>query len=325
MAQGSDRSASAIEYNSDTMANQRTNRSPKPTNDVVFRTLLGSNNNVDLLVAFLSSILGIWIKSAVIKNPFNLATYLGDKTSIVDIKAQDEHGAWYNIELQMRGHMDYGKRALYYLCKIYVEQLAEGQDYMELNTAIGIHILGFNMFDDDRALHRFAYQDTQTGEAADQLGHTQLIFVELPKFHKDWSEISTDLDKWIAFLKTGETLSSGDLPKALQGNPAITKAISTLEWMGADPAVRQIWEEEEKATMIERGEIEYARREGKAVGIAEGAVREARNMLLLVGEGRLGKPDSETIWRLEAISSVEALEAMARRLLAVESWAELLT
>jgi hypothetical protein len=156
--------------------------------------------------------------------------------------------------------------------------------------------------------------------------------VELPKFHKDWSEISTDLDKWIAFLKTGETLSSGDLPKALQGNPAITKALSTLEWMGADPAVRQIWEEEEKATMIERGEIEYARREGKAVGIAEGkavgiaegAVREARNMLLLVGEGRLGKPDSETIWRLEAISSVEALEAMARRLLAVESWGELL-
>ena len=306
------------------MANQKTNSSPKPTNDVVFRTLFGSNDNLDLLVAFLSSILGISIKMAVIKNLFNLANYPGDKTTVVDIKAQDGNGTWYNVELQMRGHIDYGKRALYYLCKIYVDQLEEGQDYLELNTAIGIHILGFSMFDDDRAVHRFVYKDTQTGEAPEQLGHLQLIFVELPKFRKDWSEIISDLDKWIAFLKKGDTLSSTDLPRALQGNPVITKTISMLERMGADPAIRQIWEEEEKARMIERGEIEYARQEGEARGEARGAVREARNMLVLVGEGRLGKPDAEAARRLETISSVEALEAMARRLLAVESWGELL-
>ena len=59
-------------------------------------------------------------------------------------------------------------------------------------------------------------------------------------------------------------------------------------------------------------------------GRKEVRAQEAQNMLLLIGKGRLGVPDMQIIERVRAISSVETLEAMAERLLAVESWAELL-
>jgi len=188
------------------------------------------------------------------------------------------------------------------------------------------------LFDDECAVHRFVYTDTETGVAPEELGHTRLIFVELPKFDVDWSQVNTDLDKWIAFFKEGETLTSANLPAALQGDPALVKAVTTLERMGADPALRVIWEKQEAKRLADIKEIEFAARkarsegiaEGKAEGIAEGAVREARNMLLLFGKGRLGQPSEGVVRRLEAIDTVAALETLVPKILAVESWDELL-
>jgi predicted transposase YdaD len=64
--------------------------------------------------------------------------------------------------------------------------------------------------------------------------------------------------------------------------------------------------------------------EGEAKGEALGRLHEAQNMLLLVGQGSLGKPDASVTRRIRAIKSVDRLEAMAQRLLTVQSWADLL-
>ena len=61
-----------------------------------------------------------------------------------------------------------------------------------------------------------------------------------------------------------------------------------------------------------------------AEGEAEGRIHEAQNMLLLVGEGRLGKPTASTQRRVRQIQDVNALENIARRILLVETWADLL-
>ena len=44
----------------------------------------------------------------------------------------DEHGTWYDIEMQIGEHGFYGKRALYYVSKMYVDELHEGDDYTTL-------------------------------------------------------------------------------------------------------------------------------------------------------------------------------------------------
>ena len=64
--------------------------------------------------------------------------------------------------------------------------------------------------------------------------------------------------------------------------------------------------------------------EGKLEGAQEGRLSEARELLLLQGNARFGKVDKSTQTALDRISSREQLEQLCLRLLAVNSWQELL-
>ena len=56
----------------------------------------------------------------------------------------------------------------------------------------------------------------------------------------------------------------------------------------------------------------------------EGRAEEARDILLSLGRQRLGPPDRKTTTAIESIESADVLDAMAKRILAVESWNELI-
>ena len=116
-----------------------------PKIDFVFRRLFGSEENKDLLISLINSVVEPTphIVDVTIKNPFNLAAYRDAKESILDIKAIDRDGTWYDIEMQLEAHSLYGRRAIYYLSKTYSGQLESGEDYSNLNTTIGIHFLDF--------------------------------------------------------------------------------------------------------------------------------------------------------------------------------------
>jgi hypothetical protein len=77
-----------------------------PKTDFVFRKLFGSDENKDLLISLINSLVGPEIRftDVTIKNPFNLAEYPRQKQSILDIKAVDENGVWYDIEMQIIAH-----------------------------------------------------------------------------------------------------------------------------------------------------------------------------------------------------------------------------
>lgn len=64
--------------------------------------------------------------------------------------------------------------------------------------------------------------------------------------------------------------------------------------------------------------------EGREQGLEQGRMDEARHLIVRQGTRRFGAPDAATVAALEAVTSRERLEALADRLLEVESWAELL-
>ncbi len=66
------------------------------------------------------------------------------------------------------------------------------------------------------------------------------------------------------------------------------------------------------------------REEGREVGRAEGRVEGARETVLRLGRKRYGEPTREVAQALEALTSAEALEALAERILEAENWDELL-
>jgi hypothetical protein len=58
--------------------------------------------------------------------------------------------------------------------------------------------------------------------------------------------------------------------------------------------------------------------------VQEATLQEARQMLMLVGQERLGKPDTGTAAAINAIADVRQLEELARRAVHVRSWRELI-
>jgi predicted transposase/invertase (TIGR01784 family) len=67
-----------------------------PKVDCVFKALLGAEGNRGLLIHFLNAVLGADLPQPIttveIKNPYNDKEFIGDKLSIVDIKARDAFG-----------------------------------------------------------------------------------------------------------------------------------------------------------------------------------------------------------------------------------------
>lgn len=305
---------------------------PKPTSDIIFRKLFGSDENKDLLVELINAVLmepsaggstdlpaPQQIVDVVIKNPFQLADYDGAKESILDIKAVDQAGRWYDVEIQMLGHAYYGRRAIYYAAKTYVEQLESGAPYGNLNPTIGIHFLGYNMFSDARVVRQFTFADVETNDRPEQLSDLRLYFVELEKFHKDWSALATALDLWMAFLIHGEHLHKSSLPPVMHSSPGVVKAVVELERFGSDPSTRMVYEGWEKARMASVAEIEYAveqERRAKAAeiqyaeehGIEIGEERGQSRLLMRQLTRLLGDPPTAVSAGIEQLSSAQLLE-----------------
>jgi predicted transposase/invertase (TIGR01784 family) len=86
-----------------------------PTVDCVFKAILGGEQHTWILCHFLNSILlpKSPITSVTINNPYNERDYLGDKLTIVDIKAKDSAGVTYQIEIQLSTPTYLAKRMLY--------------------------------------------------------------------------------------------------------------------------------------------------------------------------------------------------------------------
>src|SRR5437588_3850121 len=117
-----------------------------PTVDYAFKHLLGRDSTRPILMNVLDSVLqpapGHGIREIELLNPFNPKEALDDKLSILDIKARDQSGRQFNVEMQMLAFRYYEKRILYYCARLHQQQLHEGQDYLELKPTISISFLG---------------------------------------------------------------------------------------------------------------------------------------------------------------------------------------
>src|SRR5882724_5459466 len=106
-----------------------------PKVDYAFKHLLGRESTRALLIDVIDHVLnpapGHHIQDIELLNPFNPKEALDDKLSILDIKARDQSGRQFNVEMQMLAFRFYEKRILYYGCKLHQQQLHEGQEYLE--------------------------------------------------------------------------------------------------------------------------------------------------------------------------------------------------
>lgn len=290
-----------------------------PRVDFAFKILFGSEENTDILLPFINSVLSMPHPITEIKllNPYNHKTHSTDKFSILDIKAKDETGKLYNIEMQVADEVDYDQRALYYWSKLYSQQLKEGDGFKCLKKTISIHILNFNHFDEKEYHNIFHVLNTKTHKRAFE--DLELHFIELKKFDKDINHLTTALDRWVTFLSKAERWEKGKVPQALKNDPAIQKAAAALDRLSLDEQEREIYEARLKWLRTEAGAIEMMRQkslekgreegraEGEVIGINKGRAEEREEIALrLIKKGTMS---------LEEIADISGLSVDEVRML----------
>ncbi|MCG8653180.1 MAG: Rpn family recombination-promoting nuclease/putative transposase [Pirellulales bacterium] len=248
----------------------------RPTVDFAFKLLFGSEENKDLLIHLLNSVLEpeAPVEEVWIENPFNEKSFEDDKLSIVDVKARDSTGAWYIIEVQTTVPDELSNRLVYYTSKLYTDQMREGQSYGELSPAASICFLSGSLFPDVQAGHlRFElYDPTEKLSFSDQF-HVHLI--ELPKFDVAEEDLggASVLDRWVYFMKASQRLEADQLRRLLPTAP-FPKATGVLEMISRDPKLRQLYEDRAKEERDRLSMIKDTRAkalaEGEALGRAEG-------------------------------------------------------
>ena len=231
-----------------------------PKIDLVFKKIFGTEQNKNVLKSLINSVLpkDEQIVEVTIKNPYNETDFVGDKLSVVDIKATDDQGRWYDIEIQVKEQKYYGKRAIFYLSEIYSNQLKESDSYDKLRKTIIISILDFNYFlSDKRYFRRCSYKDFDTGQLYPELDFADLYFVELRKFDNEFKHIKTTLDRWITFLNRATELDSHNLPDELN-DPEIIQAMNTIDAMSLNTKERDYYESQKKVMRDEMSVIQTA-------------------------------------------------------------------
>jgi len=197
-----------------------------PKVDCVFKAILGSPENSNLLVNFINAALGEHlaypVKSVEILNPYNEREFINDKLSIVDIKAQDTEERLFQIEIQLASYPSLPARMLYNWADIYSQQLKSGENYGELKACYAIWLLNDNIHQDDEYLHHYQLRDDQ-GYALSE--HCHITLLELKKFHHQ--TITNNLSRWLQFFNEAEALDDTALPQWMQ-TKEMQQAMNTL-------------------------------------------------------------------------------------------------
>ena len=88
-----------------------------PKTDFAFKKIFGSNESTEILLSFLNAILGLEspyrLRHLTILDPYSAPKINGMKDTYLDVKACDEQGKDYIIEMQVLNVAGFEKRVLY--------------------------------------------------------------------------------------------------------------------------------------------------------------------------------------------------------------------
>ena len=232
------------------------------TNDIAFRKIFGNDSKKKSLISFLNAVIdlpkNVQIIDVEITNPYQLGKLSGGKSTIVDVKAKDEKGNIFIVEMQVAEFDFFHKRILYYTSQSYVSQIDKGVQYDKLRPVYFIGILEFEIGQNPNYFSRHKVLDVETKEQIIQ--DVEFNFIELPKFDKTIDQLETSIDQWTYFIKNAENLTL--MPESVKDEglkEAYTEA-NQQNW------TKEELEDYQRASIKERdeiGRIEFAEKRGE--------------------------------------------------------------
>jgi predicted transposase/invertase (TIGR01784 family) len=290
-----------------------------PKIDCVFKALLGSEENRNLLIHFLNAVLNkdlsvpiVWVD---ILNPYNDKEFIDDKLSVVDVKAKDSQERIYQVEIQMSMYRNLPERVVYNWADIYSQQLQSGHDYHKLMPTYSIWLMAENVVKgDNNYVHEYKLRDVNGNLLTD---HGGIWILELNKFND--KAIESDKQTWLKFFKEGEALDEEKLP-GWMNTDEMRQAMGTLKLFSEKEKnyhayqARQNFLREQRTIQWEMGqskqELEQEREQKLAALQREDAALQREDAALQEKDAALQEKDAALQEKDAALQEIERLKAL---------------
>lgn len=237
----------------------------RPKVDFCFKGLM---EDEEIRRGFIAAVLGVAPEEIVRTNL--LPTHLRkehetDKLGILDVRVMLSGKIQVDIEIQLEMFDAWAERTLFYLSKMYVQQIHKGDSYDKLKKCIHIGILDFSLFDQDEDYYScfHIWEDKRRRKYSDKF---ELHILELPKLVK-YEYPQTELLNWARFLNAEKKEEFEMIAKT---NGFLERAYERLMDMSEDEEKRLEYEAREKALRDYNYQMQNNLKAGFEKGLSEG-------------------------------------------------------
>ena len=214
-----------------------------PCIDFAFKEIM---RNDDARNGFLSAILNLNladIRETMLLNTNLVKQHEYEKQGILDVRILLNNNTQINIEIQLAPFSTWADRSLFYLSKLYTEQIKPGENYTVFKKCVSISILDFTLFKDTKEFYsRFhILEDTRHTLYTDKM---EFHVLELPKLPKELKEDASDILLWAKFInsKTKE-----EFEMLAEKNNSIAQAYRQLQIISQDEQKQLEYDARQKA------------------------------------------------------------------------------
>ncbi|AMO19968.1 Rpn family recombination-promoting nuclease/putative transposase [Flavobacterium columnare] len=251
-----------------------------PFTDFGFKKIFGEEASKNLLIDFLNTLLPQHdqIKELSFKNTEQLGITDLDRKAIYDIYCQNEKGEKFIVELQKAKQNFFKERTIYYATFPIREQAEKGEWNYHLKSVYCIGILDFT-FDDyesepekSEVVHTIKLKNQNGKIFYDKLTY---IYLEMPNFKKQETDLNSRLDKWLYFIKNLEDFQN--IPTIFK-DEVFTQAFEKAELANFGQWELDKYESSLKVYRDLKNIIDTAFDDGKEEGKIQGKIETAKSL-----------------------------------------------
>jgi predicted transposase/invertase (TIGR01784 family) len=248
-----------------------------PLNDFLFMKYMGEKGDEEQLTSFLQGVLHKTKKDKIVsvtilENRLMSADIIGDKSGVLDIRAEMNDGSKVNIEVQLRDVSNMDRRSLFYWSREYAEGIKSGGDYKDMPNVININILGTQFIPIDNFHTSFhLWEDTHKDyRLTDAL---EIHFLDMVKFHRLQNKdiVNNNLHRWLAFLD--KDTSNETINQIIEMDTSIKKAHEKIMYIAQDKDMLHAYRMREMAIYDYISGMNAAKEQGEKRGILIGEER----------------------------------------------------